>query len=77
MLEDRLKGVFVNALGISPNGNVASLQYGQIEEWDSVAHMGLIAAIETEFDIMIDTGDVLAMSSFNEATRILRKYITE
>jgi hypothetical protein len=36
--------------------------------------MSLVAAIEDEFSVMIDTDDVINMSSFAEATRILGKY---
>jgi acyl carrier protein len=36
--------------------------------------MSLIAAIEDEFSIMIDTDDVINLSSFTEAVRILGKY---
>jgi acyl carrier protein len=35
--------------------------------------MQLISAIENEFDIMLDTDDVIGMSSFTEAVRIVRK----
>jgi hypothetical protein len=34
----------------------------------------LIAALETTFDIIIDTQDVLDMNSFNMAKEILRKH---
>lgn len=36
--------------------------------------MVLIGAIETEFDIMMDTDDVIDMSSFGKAKEILSKY---
>jgi hypothetical protein len=36
--------------------------------------MRLIAAIEAAFDIMLDTEDVIDMSSFPKSREILRKY---
>lgn len=36
--------------------------------------MALIAALEDEFDIMIDTDDVIDMSSFAKAREILAKH---
>lgn len=36
---------------------------------DSLAHMALVAALEQAFDVMIDTEDVLAISSFTAARK--------
>ncbi|HEY6881552.1 MAG TPA: acyl carrier protein [Polyangiales bacterium] len=74
MLEDRLKKVFTSALGLAADVDPTSLAYAQNPVWDSVAHMQLIGALESEFDIMLETDDVIAMSSFQEAVRIVRKY---
>lgn len=49
------------------------LEYQGISDWDSVGHMGLIAAIEDAFDIMIDTDDIIDLSSFKKGKEILSK----
>jgi acyl carrier protein len=54
-----------------------SLEYNSIPEWDSVAHMKMVAAIETAFDIMLDTEDIIDMSSFRRVKEILGKYGVE
>ena len=77
MLEERLKRVFLSALGLPPEVDVSILAYAQNPAWDSVAHMQLIGALESEFDIMLDTDDVIGLSSFAEASRIVRKYGAE
>ncbi len=51
-----------------------ALQYNSIPEWDSVAHMTLIANLEDEFGIMLDTDDIIAMSSVGTIREILTKY---
>lgn len=77
MSTDRLKTVFAETLEI-PIANVTdALAYGVAESWDSIAHMALIAAIERVFDIMIETDDVIDMSSFAKAREIVRKYGVE
>ena len=48
-----------------------SLEYQGIAAWDSVGHMGLIAAIEDAFDIMMDTDDIIDLSSFEKGKTIL------
>ena len=37
--------------------------------WDSLAHVSLVSAIESEFGITIDTGDAIELTSF-EAMRL-------
>ena len=49
------------------------LKYQDIEAWDSVGHMGLIAALEDAFDIMMDTDDIIDFSSYEKGKEILAK----
>ena len=68
---EKLKNAFINVLGVSPDDDFESMAYGQTPGWDSVAHMTLISEIETAFDIMLATDDVIGMSSFPKAKEIL------
>ncbi|GAA2891978.1 acyl carrier protein [Streptosporangium fragile] len=70
---ERLRAVFRTALRLAPDAAVDGLEYRAIPQWDSLAHMALVAAMEDEFDIMIDTDDVIDMSSFGRAVEILEK----
>lgn len=69
---ERIKKVFSSVLRIPDEKCSDELSYGK--DWDSVAHMALIAALEDEFGIMIDTNDVIDLSSFLKAKMILEKY---
>jgi acyl carrier protein len=65
---------FSSALNI-PLGAVSDqLAYSTIPEWDSIAHMALIAELERRFDVMFDTDDILAMSSVAIASQLLEKH---
>ena len=70
----RLSAAFRTSLDLPADADVAGLSYQDNDKWDSLAHMSLIAAIEDEFSVMLDTDDVINLSSFTEATRILGKY---
>jgi acyl carrier protein len=70
----RLRAAFRTSLDLPADAEVDELRYQDNEKWDSLAHMSLIAAIEDEFSVMLDTDDVINLSSFAEATRILGKY---
>jgi acyl carrier protein len=65
---------FHKALEIDKNLIVPNLEYNSIPEWDSVAHMTLISQLEDTFDIMLDTEDIIDMSSVQKAIYILEKY---
>lgn len=72
--EAQLKAAFVEALGLPADVDVATTAYRITRQWDSVAHMQLIAAIELVFDIMLDTDDVIGMSSYQRAREIVGKH---
>ncbi|ETA50612.1 acyl carrier protein [Ponticoccus alexandrii] len=71
---DRLTAAFVEALQIDASRVVDGLEFNSIKEWDSVAHMTLVAALEEQFDIMLDTDDIIDLSSVAKAREILGKY---
>lgn len=71
-IDDRLRGVFVEALELPPDVDVENLKYRDIEQWDSLGHMTLVAAIEDEFGVQLDTEQVIDMSSFAVARDMLR-----
>ena len=52
---------------------LAGLKYQDSEAWDSVGHMSLIAALEDAFDIMMDTDDIIDLSSYEKGKEILAK----
>jgi len=70
----KLQAAFVSAIGVPETVNFDTLAYGETSGWDSIAHMRLINEIESAFDIMIDTEDVIDMSSFGKAKEIVGKY---
>ncbi|MFK7731229.1 MAG: acyl carrier protein [Pseudomonadales bacterium] len=75
--ENKLRAVFAEALGIPETDVVPTLEYNTIPQWDSLAHMRLIAEIEEAFDIMIDSDDLIDMSSFAISIDMVRKYVAE
>lgn len=73
--EDTLKNAFSEGLGVQANSiDWDTLEYRGIEQWDSVAHMQVVAEIEDAFDIMLAIDDVIAMSDFKVTKVILGQY---
>ena len=71
-----LENVFCENLNVTAN-QLAGLKYQGVELWDSVGHMTLVAAIEDTFDIMMDTDDIIDLSSYEKGIEILKKYDIE
>lgn len=72
-----LNAIVAKALMIDESQVNDGLEYNSIPEWDSVAHMALIAELEDSFDVMLDTDDIVAMSSVGKIREILKKYDVE
>jgi acyl carrier protein len=69
---EKYDAAFIEALEITKE-QLEGLEYQQIPSWDSVGHMGLVAAIEDAFDIMMDTDDIIDLSSYEKGKEILSK----
>ncbi len=72
--QEKLIKVFAASLGVKNDMITDELEYNSIPQWDSVAHMALIAELEEEFDVMLDTDNIIDMSSPRKAREILIKY---
>jgi acyl carrier protein len=67
---EKYNTTFVESLEVSES-QLNGLEYQQVDNWDSVGHMGLIAALEDAFDIMMDTDDIIDLSSYEKGKEIL------
>lgn len=47
------------------------LTYQSVQLWDSIGHMALVAAFEETFDIMMETDDIIDLSSYEKGKEIL------
>lgn len=68
---DKMIELFRDVLQLPPEVDVETLAYRQVVQWDSVGHMQLVAALETEFDIMLETEEIIGMSSFAKTKETL------
>ena len=73
---EKYNNVFCENLNVTAN-QLTGLKYQGVELWDSVGHMTLVAAIEDTFDIMMDTDDIIDLSSYEKGIEILKKYDIE
>jgi acyl carrier protein len=51
MLEERVRAVIARTFRLSEETVAGELRMGNPPAWDSLGHMGLVAAFEQEFDV--------------------------
>lgn len=74
---EKYTNVFTETFKITA-AETENLRYQDISAWDSVGHMGLVAAVEDAFDIMMEADDIIDFSSFEKGKEILSaKYSIE
>lgn len=62
-LDERLRSVFASVFGLDPSRIQADDSYETIPEWDSVNHINLILALEAEFGVEFDPGEIAELGS--------------
>mgnify|MGYP003944522653 FL=1 len=70
---EKYKSVFIEAFQVKED-QLAGLKYQDVDEWDSVGHMGLMSDLEEAFDIEMDIDDIIDFSNFEKGIEILGKY---
>jgi acyl carrier protein len=68
---DRVAAVFREVLNVGPDRDPREAVPGDDWAWDSLAHVSLVAALESEFGVSIDLDASLAMTSFPAAVATL------
>ena len=71
---EKYSAAFIEAFEIEQSALATNLEYNSIPEWDSIGHMSLIAALEDNFDIAMETDDIIEFSSFEKGKDLMQKY---
>lgn len=70
---EKLNNIFVEVFGIDKSVLNENFVKNSIDNWDSVHQLSLVTGIEDEFDLMLDTEDILDLTSYEKAIEILKK----
>jgi acyl carrier protein len=76
-VRDRVFNAFKESFDLDDDASAEKLVYQGHPAWTSVGHMILVAALESEFDTMLETDDILEMSNFEKAVTIMGKYAND
>jgi len=68
---EKYKKVFLDSLSVDDKNITEDLKYNDIPEWDSIGHMTLMSGLEDEFQISLETDDIVDFSSYAKGKEIL------
>ena len=71
---ERLRRVFTEELGLDGSQEPEEFAYGVNPEWDSVAHIHLILALEAEFGVDFDDRQVATLTAFPRIVSVLERH---
>jgi acyl carrier protein len=71
---DRLNKVFIEVFEVEKHKLGSDFSIDNVDNWDSITQLSLVSDIEDEFDIMIDSDDILDFKSYDAAKIIIAKY---
>jgi acyl carrier protein len=71
---EKLEFSFRQGLALPATSDVSSVESNTTQQWDSVAHLQLVVAIEDEFGIQLDPADVVDLKSYASAVTILQRH---
>ncbi|MDG6998986.1 MAG: acyl carrier protein [Nitrososphaerota archaeon] len=66
--------IFMESFLVEKSALNDSFVYQSVKTWDSVGHMSMIAALESAFDITMETDDIIDFSSYAKGKELLSKY---
>jgi acyl carrier protein len=69
--ENRLRSAVVAGLRIPDDRYRSNLQLGDLDEWDSLGHLDLVAQIESEFGVSLTLDEIPTLISLDAIRRYL------
>jgi len=73
-MEERIKEIMADSfeIDVSEINDESSLH--SVEKWDSMGHMGLMLALEKEFDIKLDDDEIPTMTTLSLIVLTIESY---
>lgn len=75
MIENQIKEIVIRELKISPADYRPELSVNDTPQWDSLAHMNLLMAVEKTFEISFDITDSIEIETIEDLINITQSYL--
>jgi acyl carrier protein len=60
---EQLRGTLAASLGVTPDTISSTTRQADLSKWDSLAHINLMVALESTFDITLEVEDFASLTS--------------
>ena len=71
---EKLNAIFSEVFSVEESRLGSDFDNKTIDGWDSVHQLSLTTEIEDRFDLLFDVDDILEITSYDNAKKILGKY---
>ena len=68
---EKLNQIFCEVYSVEESALNENFVNTNVETWDSIHQLSMVAAIEEAFDLMMDAEDILEMTSYENVKRLL------
>ena len=63
--------IFMEVFSVGEEVLNDEIKQGNVENWNSIHQLNLVSYIEESFDVMLDTEDILGLTSYSKGKEIL------
>jgi acyl carrier protein len=70
---EKFRACVMNALHLRAEEYRPDLRIGDVDQWDSVAHLDLMSEVEREFGVRFDLDEITTLTSLPELVNWLEK----
>jgi acyl carrier protein len=60
---EQLRGTLAASLGVTPDTIRTTTRQADLPKWDSLAHINLMVALESTFDVILEVEDFATLTS--------------
>jgi acyl carrier protein len=76
-IDERLSEVFQVVFELPADVDMAAMRQVTIRAWDSLGHVSLVTALESEFEIEISAVDSIEITSYEAARLLVAELVDE
>lgn len=74
---EKFNNAFVEVFGVEESALNDTFAKENVDSWDSVHQLNIIAILEEAFDIMFDPEDIMELTSYDKGIALMAKYEIE
>ena len=74
---EKYNQAFIEVFGVEESALNVAFAKENVDSWDSVHQLNIIAILEETFDIMFDPEDIMELTSYEKGLALMAKYEVE